>query len=47
MDIADGYIYYAAFTDASDKILEPVANKLFRMKPGSEEREIAAEDVRG
>lgn len=45
--IADGYIYYAAFTDASDKMLEPIANKLFRMKPGAEEREIAAEDVRG
>lgn len=47
MNVADGYIYYVAFVDASDKMLEPIANKLFRMKPGAEKREICAEDVKG
>lgn len=47
MNVADGYIYYVAFVDASDKMLEPIANKLFRMKPGAEKREVCAEDVKG
>lgn len=47
MNVADGYIYYVAFVDASDKMLEPIANKLFRMKPGAEKREICAEDIKG
>lgn len=47
MNVADGYIYYVAFVDTSDKMLEPIANKLFRMKPGAEKREICAENVKG
>ena len=47
MSVADGYIYYAAFTDSSDKLTESIANKLFRMKPGADYRELGAEDIRG
>lgn len=47
MSIADGYIYYAAFCDSSDKLTESIANKLFRMKPGADYREVGAENIRG
>ncbi len=47
LSIADGYIYYAAFAEASDKLTESVANKLFRMKPGADYRELGAEDIQG
>ncbi len=47
MNVADGYIYYAAFSDASDVLTESIANKLFRMKPGADYRELGAEDIRG
>ena len=47
MSVADGYIYYAAFCDASDKLTESIANKLFRMKPGADYRELGAENIRG
>ncbi len=47
MAISDGYIYYLAVSDSTDKIIEPIANKLFRMKPGQDFREIVAENVRG
>ena len=47
MDIAEGYIYYLAVSDSQDKVIEPIAGKLFRMKPGLEYREIAAENVKG
>ncbi len=47
ISIADGYIYYAAFTSGTDKLTESIANKLFRMKPGADYREVGAEDIRG
>ncbi len=47
ISIADGYIYYAAFTSGTDKLTESIANKLFRMKPGAEYRELGAENIRG
>ena len=47
MAVSEGYIYYLAVSDSQDKIIEPIAGKLFRMKPGSEFREIAAENVKG
>ncbi len=47
MSIADGYIYYAAFCDSSDKLTESIANKLFRMKPGADYRELGAENIKG
>ena len=47
MSIADGYIYYAAFCDSTDKLTESIANKLFRMKPGADYREVGAENIRG
>ena len=47
ISVADGYIYYAAFCDAQDKLTENIANKLFRMKPGADYRELCAEDIRG
>ncbi|MDO4962342.1 MAG: hypothetical protein Q4E57_10920 [Eubacteriales bacterium] len=47
MSVVDGYIYYLAVGNSTDKVLEPIVNKLFRMKPGDEHREIAAENVAG
>lgn len=47
MSIADGYIYYTAFCDSSDKLTESIANKLFRMRPGADYRELGAENIRG
>ncbi len=47
MSVADGYIYYVAFVNSSDKLTESIANKLFRMKPGADYREVGAENIRG
>ncbi len=47
MAISDGYIYYLAVADSEDKVIEAIANKLFRMKPGTDFREVVAENVKG
>ena len=48
MSIHDGYIYYLAQSnDDPGGILDAINNKLFRMKPGTDVRELAAENVRG
>lgn len=48
MSIHDGYIYYLAQSnDDPGGVLDAINNKLFRMKPGVDIRELAAENVRG
>ena len=48
MSIHDGYIYFLARSnDDPGGILDAINNKLFRMRPGMDARELAAEGVTG